>query len=86
MKRELSIDYWAYRFYRRLDDKQIEHIFNIIIKHGIHESLLTSPDITFDWHSLVILDAIRHRSLQRSLEKLKVAPLRVLGSGLRQPR
>ncbi len=83
LKRELRIDYWAHRFYQRLDDKQIEHIFNIIVKHGIHESLLTSPDITFDWHSLVILDAIRHRSLQRSLEKLKAAPLRLLGARIR---
>ena len=83
LKRELRIDYWAHRFYQGLDDKQIEHIFNIIVKHGIHESLLTSPDITFDWHSLVILDAIRHRSLQRSLEKLKAAPLRLLGARIR---
>ena len=85
LKRELSIDYWAYRFYQRLDDKQIEHIFNIIVKHGIHESLLTSPDITFDWHSLVILDAIRHRSLQRSLEKLKAAPPRFLDTRIHPP-
>ena len=85
LKRELSIDYWAHRFYQGLNDKQVEHIFNIIVKHGIHESLLTSPDITFDWHSLVILDAIRHRSLQRSLEKLKAAPLRFLDARIRPP-
>ncbi|MCX5996889.1 MAG: geranylgeranyl reductase family protein [Chloroflexi bacterium] len=83
LKRELSIDYWAYRFYQGLDDKQVDHIFNIIVKHGIHESLLTSPDITFDWHSMVILDAIRHRSLQKSLEKLKAAPLRFLEARIR---
>lgn len=85
LKRELSIDYWAHRFYQGLNDKQIEHIFNIIVKHGIHESLLTSPDITFDWHSLVILDAIRHRSLQRSMEKLKAAPLRFFDGRTRPP-
>ena len=77
LKNELAIDYWAHRFYQELDDKQIEHIFKIIERHGIHESLLASPDITFDWHSLVILDAIKHRSLQRSLEKLKAAPFRL---------
>jgi len=71
LKRELDIDYWAHRFYQSLTDKQAEHIFQIIQSHGIHESLLASPDITFDWHGKVILDAIRHRSLQRSLEKLK---------------
>jgi digeranylgeranylglycerophospholipid reductase len=72
LKRELDIDYWAHRFYQGLTDKQTEHIFQVIQRHGIHESLLASPDITFDWHGKVILDAIRHRSLQRSLEKLKV--------------
>jgi len=74
LKRELDIDYWAHRFYQGLTDKQAEHIFQIILRHGIHESLLTSPDITFDWHGKVILDAIRHRSLQRSLEKFKLFP------------
>ena len=72
LKRELDIDYWAHRFYQSLTDKQTEHIFQVIQRHGIHESLLASPDITFDWHGKVILDAIRHRSLQRSLEKLKM--------------
>jgi len=72
LKRELDIDYWSHRFYQGLTDKQAEHIFQVIQRHGIHESLLSSPDITFDWHGKVILDAIRHRSLQRSLEKLKM--------------
>ncbi len=72
LKHELAIDYWAHRFYQRLTDKQIEHIFQVILRHGIHESLLTSPDITFDWHGKVILDAIKHRSLQRSLERFKL--------------
>ena len=80
LKRELDIDYWAHRFYQGLTDKQTEHIFQVIQRHGIHESLLASPDITFDWHGKVILDAIRHRSLQRSLEKLKMGlPHRLTG-------
>jgi digeranylgeranylglycerophospholipid reductase len=74
LKQELSIDYWAHRFYQGLNNKQIEHIFNIIERHAIHESILASPDITFDWHGKVILDALKYRSLQRSLEKLGLAP------------
>ncbi len=70
LKQELSIDYWAHRFYSGLDDKQVEHVFNVIERHGIHESILTSPDITFDWHGKAIFDALKYRSLQRSLEKL----------------
>jgi digeranylgeranylglycerophospholipid reductase len=70
--RELTIDYWAHRFYQKLDDRQIAHIFDIIERHGIHESFLTSPDISFDWHSKIITEAIKHRSLQRSLEKFNL--------------
>ncbi len=70
LKHELAIDYWAHRFYRKLNNRQIEQIFDIIESHGIHESLLASPDVTFDWHSNVILDAIKHHSLQKSLAKL----------------
>ena len=66
---ELSIDYWAHRFYQSLDDRQISHIFDLIERHGIHESFLTSPDISFDWHSKIITEAIKHRSLQRALKE-----------------
>jgi hypothetical protein len=74
LKQELSIDYWAHRFYSSLDDKQIEHIFGTIERHGIHDTILASPDITFDWHGKVILDALKYRSLQRSLDKLGLSP------------
>ena len=67
LREELTIGYWAHRFYQKLDDRQICHIFDIIERHGIHESFLTSPDITFDWHGKIIIEAIKHRSLQRSL-------------------
>jgi digeranylgeranylglycerophospholipid reductase len=69
LSHELTIDYWAHRFYQKLNDKQISHIFDVIERHSIHESFLTSPDISFDWHSKIITEAIKHRSLQRSLEK-----------------
>jgi geranylgeranyl reductase family protein len=81
LKQELSIDYWAHRFYRGLDDKQVEHIFNVIERHGIHESILTSPDITFDWHGKAIFDALKYRSLQRSLEKLGMSPVPSVSEG-----
>ncbi|MCX6004961.1 MAG: NAD(P)/FAD-dependent oxidoreductase [Chloroflexi bacterium] len=77
LRHELDIDYWAHKFYSKLNDQQIDHIFNIIERHGVHESILTSPDITFDWHSKVILDVIKHRSLQKSLEKLNLGFLTV---------
>jgi digeranylgeranylglycerophospholipid reductase len=70
LKQELSIDYWAHRFYKGLSNRQIEHIFDVIERNGIHESILASPDITFDWHGKAVLDALKHRSLQRSLSRM----------------
>lgn len=69
LREELTIDYWAHRFYQKLNDRQICHIFDVIERHGIHESFLTSPDISFDWHGKIIIEAIKHRSLQRSLKE-----------------
>ncbi|HEX75504.1 MAG TPA: NAD(P)/FAD-dependent oxidoreductase [Dehalococcoidia bacterium] len=70
--KELKIDYWARRFYEKLDNQQIDHIFHIIKSNGIHESILASPDVSFDWHSNVILDAIKHKSLQRVVQRFNI--------------
>ncbi len=83
LKQELAIDYWAHRFYSKLNNQQIEHIFDIIERHDIHESLLASPDITFDWHSNIILDAIKHRTLEKSLAKLSKLTGRLDGTSRR---
>ena len=74
--KELKTGYWARRFYQKLDNRQIEHIFHIIESNDIHESVLASPDISFDWHSNIILNAIKHKSLQRALKLLRTMPLK----------
>ena len=68
--REISIGYRARQLYGKLSDQRIEQIFRVIESYGIAESLLKSPDSSFDWHSKQILAALR-RSLFNKLSPLR---------------
>jgi flavin-dependent dehydrogenase len=57
---ELQIGYFARRLYERLSDRQIDQLFQLTTLNGIHESLLQSPDISFDWHGKAIMKALNH--------------------------
>jgi digeranylgeranylglycerophospholipid reductase len=65
LSRELQIGYWARKTYERLDDRQIENIFDIIRANNIHEAILQSPDFSFDWHCDSILRALKNEPLAR---------------------
>jgi digeranylgeranylglycerophospholipid reductase len=65
LSKELEIGYWARKTYERLDDRQIENIFDIIQANNIHEDILRSPDFSFDWHSDSILRALKNKPLAR---------------------
>jgi digeranylgeranylglycerophospholipid reductase len=65
LSRELEIGYWARKTYEKLDDRQIENIFDIIQANNIHESILQSPDFSFDWHGDSILRALKNEPLAR---------------------
>lgn len=65
LSREIQIGYWARKMYERLDDRQIENIFDIIQANNIHEAILQSPDFSFDWHGDSILRALKNEPLAR---------------------
>jgi flavin-dependent dehydrogenase len=71
--REISLGYWARRLYAKLSDQHIEQIFHIVASDGVAESLLKSPDFSFDWHSQLILTALKH-GLARHLNKILPFP------------
>ena len=62
MGRELSLGYWARQAYAKLSDGQIEGIFNALDSSGMAESLLNSGDLSFDWHSSLILAGLKRIS------------------------
>ena len=58
--KELRIDHFARKVYERLTNRQIDIIFSIIESNGIHESLLKSPELSFDWHGDAILKGLKY--------------------------
>ena len=76
--RELGIDYYARKFYQRLNDQQIDRIFGIIQSNRIGETLLEAKDLSFDWHSKAVLRLMGHRAISKALEVMKI-PFRPWG-------
>jgi len=60
MGKELSRGYWARWVYTKLNDGQIEGIFNALDSNGLAEALLNSSDFSFDWHSKLVLAVLKH--------------------------
>jgi len=58
--RELRIGYLARRLYSTLTNRQIDHLFDIIKTRDIHERLLQSAELSFEWHSDAILEALKY--------------------------
>lgn len=65
--RELRIGYFTRRLYEKLSDWQIETVFRIIESKGIHQALLDSPDMSFDWHRGLILRGLKYLGPWRRL-------------------
>lgn len=57
--RELWLGYRARRLYERLSNNRIDQMFDIIASRGILESLVKSPDISFDWHGDIIVSGLK---------------------------
>jgi digeranylgeranylglycerophospholipid reductase len=70
MGKELSRGYWARWAYAKLSDRQIEGIFNALDSNGMAKALLNSSNLSFDWHSKLILTVLR-RSSTYPLLKIK---------------
>ena len=75
----MRIGYWARKLYERLNDGQIDRIFDIIKSSGIDQALLAADDLSFDWHGAVVLRLLRQRAVSKTIEMMKL-PLR-LGRG-----
>jgi geranylgeranyl reductase family protein len=69
---ELRIDYYARKFYERLNDRHINKIFDIISSNGIDEALLKAEDLSFDWHGKAVLRLMGHRTISKALEMMKI--------------
>lgn len=57
--RELRIGNLARHLYERWSDRRIEELMGTVYARRIHETLLSSPDFSFDWHGRLILRGLR---------------------------
>ncbi len=69
---ELRIGYWARKLYERLGDRQIDQVFDIIESNGIDEALLKAEDLSFDWHSKVVLRVMADKALSKAMVAWKI--------------
>jgi geranylgeranyl reductase family protein len=70
--KELRVGYWARKLYERLNDRQLDRIFEIAVDKGILEALLEDKDLSFDWHSKAILRVAHQKALVSVLGMMKV--------------
>lgn len=74
--RELRIGYWARKLYEHLNDRQVDHMFDIIVSTGIDEAILKADDLSFDWHSKVVMMLLGDKAFARALMVMKIPFLR----------
>lgn len=55
LSRELTIDYWAQQLWGKLTNNHIEYLFNVAQKKHLPELISTTENLSFDWHSQLLL-------------------------------
>ena len=80
LNKELRTGYWARQMYDRLNDRQIDYIFDIITKTGIDKSVLEAADFSFDWHAKIVTRLLADGAVTRALMLMKIPFLRENGN------
>jgi digeranylgeranylglycerophospholipid reductase len=70
LSRELQIGRWARWLFERLNDRQLDRLFDVVERKGIDQLLLKSEDFSFDWHSRLILRGLRRLGPSAALTML----------------
>lgn len=69
---ELKTGYWARKLFERLNDRQIDRLFDVVKANGIDESLLKSRDLSFDWHGKAILILLGRTVISKAIGMIKI--------------
>jgi geranylgeranyl reductase family protein len=69
---EIRTGYRARRIFERLNERQIDRIFEIVKAGGIDKALLEAEDITFDWHGRIITGLLKYQIISRTLQIIKL--------------
>ena len=60
---EMDVGYLARQAFEYLDDGQIDALIEALVSRGVHRDVVSSSEFAFDWHSRMILKAVRHRRM-----------------------
>ena len=61
--KEVAFGFWAHRFYRRLGNRQIESLHNLVSRNGMPKFISELDNFPFDWHSRLIAKTLGHLAL-----------------------
>jgi flavin-dependent dehydrogenase len=70
--REIRTGYWFRRLFERLNNRQIDRIFDIVKAGGIDEALLKAEDIAFDWHGRTIIRLLKYQVVAKTFGQIKL--------------
>ena len=71
LAKELRIGYYARRLYELFRDRQIDQVHRVIGANGIHQELIESTEVSFDWHGDFIVKAVGHEILGGLINSLR---------------
>jgi hypothetical protein len=63
----LRTGYRARQIYERLNDTQIDRLFDVVKENGIDRALCEAEDLSFDWHGGVIARLLGFKALSQIL-------------------
>ena len=68
------------KFYKHLNDRQIDKLFNTIKANGMADSLLKDSNVSFDWHSSGLLKILGTVAVSKVIQAVKI-PFRLRDRG-----
>lgn len=69
--KELRVSYWANRIYGKLSNRQIDSLHYFISNNGLTQLIAELDDPYFDWHSELILKALKHLAVAIPVQLIK---------------
>ncbi len=69
--KELQVGYWAHRLYEKLDNRQIERLHNFVSNSGMPHFIAEMDNLSFDWHSELILKILKHLAVTIPAQAIK---------------
>lgn len=69
--KELRVGYWARKMYEYLNDRQLDHLFDIITATGMDKTLENAADLSFDWHSKVVTRLLGEKAFAKAFMLMK---------------